>query len=995
MAPVALDPEPVATPAQTFKQDLSNLPKNPLERTYRGNKAGTIHMEGIPQFDDPYKKREWVKEQLAVGFQYWGKEGYAEGLSGHITVRDPVWPDHYWMNPIGVHFSAITISNLVLVSPDGYVHPDGAQLPINQAGIMIHSAIHKARPEVQVAAHCHSLHGKAWSVFGKPIDIMTQDGCLFYDNLAVYKNFGGIVLAPEEGKNIADALGPTKMAAILQNHGLLTLGMESVAEAVYYFQNLERLCKVQLLVEAAAANGLEKRIIDDEDAAFTAATLKNPHNIYANFRPEMELLKMERGHLFLKWRECTFLLPPPARPKKDPSAPADSSSSTFLPSTFAPPVFQTSPHDLDSRITAAATATLRASKRPSEDLPSEPARKRIAPSGSHAGLASLDRDLPVGVEPCAVTATLTDDLLTHQTVGTSRQISSDRNRSQFILFHAIPPHRPLSSDFEAGLLRRIRSFLAVAVPSRSEDALLEHYLSNLHPVRPLLPVSTHHSLDNLPPSLRAVILVDALSSFPEHKAASVHAWRLLKEERAGDRMLDMPKLSSLATAVLELSTTLDPRGDYGLLAKTIAHAQLLGLHVDCRAWAIPEWEKSLRDRIWWSLRIHDAWASFLNSRPSHIQAGNTNVPLLPFPTPADDVEAYVGSISFGYACRLAVVVSRLQLEVSTLDRYGSAARADSCDHLEQELNAMKEGARPFLEMSSRPVGMECFLFSLLALRCMVRRISIEVRIGLGNAFAPDGSTLQIFAELVEHFSTLTEESFGSTQAWMPYTSHILSSVLSSLIRLSLAAISSKHSTPPPTARPAIPSHHPTPPLPPSSTAILLLARLSSLVHRARHDWGWALADAALNRAANVADRLSAAMQADAAGEDYREVVAALRREALPEPGPYAAPTAPAVADTSFEALNALATLAERPGEAAGAMLGGEATSAAAGEVDPSFDAGLAIFGGGAGIQGTSTEGEGLAFEQFDLPDLEEWLNVLDHAPAWGFDGSPPGGGISW
>merc|ERR1711939_703913 len=84
---------------------------------------------------DPYQKREWVKEQLAIGFQYWGKEGYAEGLSGHITVRDPVLPDHYWMNAIGVHFSAVTTSNLVLVSPDGFVHPDGAQLPINEAGV--------------------------------------------------------------------------------------------------------------------------------------------------------------------------------------------------------------------------------------------------------------------------------------------------------------------------------------------------------------------------------------------------------------------------------------------------------------------------------------------------------------------------------------------------------------------------------------------------------------------------------------------------------------------------------------------------------------------------------------------------------------------------------------------------------------------------------------------------------------------------------------------
>lgn len=98
-------------------------------------------------------------------------------------------------------------------------------------------------------------------------------------------------------------------------------------------------------------------------------------------------------------------------------------------------------------------------------------------------------------------------------------------------------------------------------------------------------------------------------------------------------------------------------------------------------------------------------ASFLNSRPSHIQAGNTNVPLRPFPAPSDSVESYTGSIAFAYSCRLAVIVARLQAEVSTLDKYGAASRAESCDHLEQELNAMRDGAKPFLETTPRPVGM--------------------------------------------------------------------------------------------------------------------------------------------------------------------------------------------------------------------------------------------------------------------------------------------------
>lgn len=49
--------------------------------------------------------------------------------------------------------------------------------------------------------------------------LILSDSCMFYDNLVVYKGFGGVVLAPEEGKHISDALGKSKKNVILQNHG--------------------------------------------------------------------------------------------------------------------------------------------------------------------------------------------------------------------------------------------------------------------------------------------------------------------------------------------------------------------------------------------------------------------------------------------------------------------------------------------------------------------------------------------------------------------------------------------------------------------------------------------------------------------------------------------------------------------------------------------------------------------------------------------------------
>lgn len=52
------------------------------------------------------------------------------------------------------------------------------------------------------------------------------DNCMFYKNLEVYKGFGGIVLAEEEGKRLASALGKDSLNLILQNHGLVFASLQ-------------------------------------------------------------------------------------------------------------------------------------------------------------------------------------------------------------------------------------------------------------------------------------------------------------------------------------------------------------------------------------------------------------------------------------------------------------------------------------------------------------------------------------------------------------------------------------------------------------------------------------------------------------------------------------------------------------------------------------------------------------------------------------------------
>lgn len=53
----------------------------------------------------------------------------------------------------------------------------GANKAVNTAGFIIHAAIHKARPDINAACHVHSPYGRAWSNFGRGIDMLNQGMC--------------------------------------------------------------------------------------------------------------------------------------------------------------------------------------------------------------------------------------------------------------------------------------------------------------------------------------------------------------------------------------------------------------------------------------------------------------------------------------------------------------------------------------------------------------------------------------------------------------------------------------------------------------------------------------------------------------------------------------------------------------------------------------------------------------------------------------------------
>jgi ribulose-5-phosphate 4-epimerase/fuculose-1-phosphate aldolase len=181
------------------------------------------------------------------------------------------------------------VSDLIRVNDRGEVVEGNAS--VNTAAFAIHSAVHAARPDVIAAAHSHSLHGKAWSSLGRLLDPLTQDACAFYEDHALFDDYTGVVLDPEEGKRIAHSLGGCK-ALILRNHGLLTVG-HSVDEAVFWFVTMERSCQAQLLAEAAGTPIL----IDADSARLTSGQVGEHVSGYVSFRPLYDKIVREQPDL--------------------------------------------------------------------------------------------------------------------------------------------------------------------------------------------------------------------------------------------------------------------------------------------------------------------------------------------------------------------------------------------------------------------------------------------------------------------------------------------------------------------------------------------------------------------------------------------------------------------------------------------------------------------------------------------------------------------------
>jgi ribulose-5-phosphate 4-epimerase/fuculose-1-phosphate aldolase len=201
----------------------------------------------IPSLQGKVSPEEWaVRVDLAAAYRLVSRYGWEDLVFTHISARVPGTQDHFLINPYGLFFDEITASSLVKIDQQGNKLED-SPFPVNQAGFVIHSAIHAARHDAKCVLHTHTLNGVAVSTQRAGLLPISQHS-LFALNSLGYHDFEGPALDDDEKPRLVADLGDNR-GLILRNHGLLTVG-ETVADAFVAMYYLEASCAIQVRAQS-------------------------------------------------------------------------------------------------------------------------------------------------------------------------------------------------------------------------------------------------------------------------------------------------------------------------------------------------------------------------------------------------------------------------------------------------------------------------------------------------------------------------------------------------------------------------------------------------------------------------------------------------------------------------------------------------------------------------------------------------------------------------
>ena len=166
---------------------------------------------------------------------------YLEALfasSGHVSARIP-GTERIVIHPRQTSRAVVEPKDLVAVDLRGRLVEGKLEPPSETA---LHTAMYRARPDIQAVAHLHSHYATIISIAGRPLVPVYTPASIFAPQVPVYDD-PSLIQNDEQGDAVARVLGQGP-AVLLRGHGSVVVAgsVEAVlAASIHFEENAKKL----------------------------------------------------------------------------------------------------------------------------------------------------------------------------------------------------------------------------------------------------------------------------------------------------------------------------------------------------------------------------------------------------------------------------------------------------------------------------------------------------------------------------------------------------------------------------------------------------------------------------------------------------------------------------------------------------------------------------------------------------------------------------------
>jgi L-fuculose-phosphate aldolase len=234
-----------------------------------------------------------LREQVAWSGRILAMGGHGDYTLGHVSARSSDG-QHVLMKPNGLGLEEVTPEDVLALDMEG-TRLSGAG-PVHLEYVL-HTEIFKARPDVGAVVHTHPPYATAFGATDAKLELLNHDAVLFRDGLATFDDTAELIMRPDQGAAVAQALGDHR-ALVMRGHGVIVTG-KSVPWATYAALTLERVLRIQSIARSLgtlqpmtpemADRVYPDKYRDDHVAKYWAYLVRQVHRAgLANGMPESE-----------------------------------------------------------------------------------------------------------------------------------------------------------------------------------------------------------------------------------------------------------------------------------------------------------------------------------------------------------------------------------------------------------------------------------------------------------------------------------------------------------------------------------------------------------------------------------------------------------------------------------------------------------------------------------------------------------------------------------